>query len=108
MEMFKKYGKFFLRPNIQTITKQTAQDIYKLLSSKDIPTVIDMEGVENCSNEFLFMFKKLNNLSLLNVESRLLSVLYLTGFDKYVKIFGETVSLFDDEHELINRRFSIV
>lgn len=108
METYKKYGKFFLCPNIQTITKEAAQDIYEVLSSVSIPTVVDMEGVESCSNEFLFMLKKLKNVILLNTESQFLSILYMTGFDKYVKVYGDSASLFDDKRELINRNFCVV
>ena len=108
METYKKYGKFFLCPNIQTITSEAAQDIYDVLSSVNPPAVINMEGVESCSNDFLFMLKKLDKVTLLNAESQFLSILYMTGFDKYVKVYGDSASLFDDKRELINRSFCIV
>ena len=108
METYKKYGKFFLCPNIQTITSEAAQDIYDVLSSVNPPAVINMEGVESCSNDFLFMLKKLDKVTLLNAESQFLSILYMTGFDKYVKVYGDSASLFDDKRELINRNFCVV
>lgn len=107
MEIYKKYGRTFLCPNVSTITKNLAQDIYSIMSEYDT-IILDLEGVEDCSNEFFFILKNFEHIKLVNVESRVLSMLYVTGYDRYVKIFGEEVSLFDNRHELVNRKFAIV
>lgn len=90
-----------------TITDNLVNKISNALKHKCKPTIIDLQGVNNCVNKFYFLFKEFNDIVLVNIDSLILSTLFITGFDKYVKIYGEPVSLEDKKHELINRRFKI-
>jgi len=72
------------------------------------PVVIDLDGVEDCVNDFYRMFEMFSDLTLLNVESRMLSTIYMTGFDKFVTIYGEDVSFEDKSRQLVNRKLSLV
>jgi hypothetical protein len=72
------------------------------------PVVIDLDGVEDCVNDFYRMFEMFSDLTLLNVDSKMLSTMYMTGFDKFVTIYGEDVSFEDKKNELINRKLCIV
>ena len=107
MEAYKKYGKWFLRPNVQTITDNVAAEICDFAKARRVSQVIDMTGVENCVNEFLFMFADIAPV-LVNTSSSLLSVIYMTGYDKYARIFEDFVSFEDDRRELLKRRFRLV
>ena len=82
--------------------------ISRTISKIKKPVVIDMGGIDSCVNSFYHMLKKMGNLTLVNPESSLLTTLFITGFDKYVKIFTEEVSLEDNTRALINRKFAIV
>ena len=42
------------------------------------------------------------------MNDKMLASLYLMKYDKYVKIYTSDIDLFDDRHELKNRRFSLV
>lgn len=107
MERYKKGGKWFLKPNVQTITANVAEEIYGFAKECRISPVIDMSGVENCVNDFLFMFADIAPV-LVNTSSEILSVIYMTGYDKYIRIFEDFVSFEDDRRQLLNRRFRLV
>lgn len=99
---------YVLSPNTPTITDKTVCDMFLTMNKLKKPVVIDLEGVEDCVNDFYRLFEMFSDLTLLNVESRMLSTIYMTGFDKFVTIYGENVSFHDKSRQLINRKFSIV
>jgi len=107
MEFYKKNGRRFLYPAVQTITKNIAEEIYKYGLSNGSSLIIDMNGVENCVNLFFEIFR-LVDITLINTSSKILSTIYMTGYDKYIKIFEDIVSLEDNRRELLNRRFCVV
>ena len=108
MEIKEKDSHYILFPNIQTITEDDVKVIRRAISKLKKPVVLDMCGIDNCVNSFYYMLKNLGNLTIVNPESNLLTTLFITGFDKYVKIFNEEVSLEDNTRALINRKFAIV
>ena len=46
--------------------------------------------------------------SIINMNDKMLASLYITHYDKYVKVFTNDVDLFANKHEVINRRFTLV
>ena len=99
---------YVLSPNTPTITDKTVCDMFLTINKLNKPVVIDLDGVEDCVNDFYRMFEMFSNLTLLNVESRMLSTIYMTGFDKFVTIYGEDVSFEDKSRQLVNRKLSLV
>ena len=99
---------YVLTPNTPTITDKTVCDMFLTINKLNKPVVIDLDGVEDCVNDFYRMFEMFSDITLLNVESRMLSTIYMTGFDKFVTIYGEDVSLEEKKRPLVKRRFSIV
>ena len=108
MEIFDKDTHYLLNPNIQTITEKAARQIYDCVKSLDKPAVIDMYGVEDCVNGFFKILQKMSNMSLFNIDSKILSTIFMTGYDKYVTIYGDEVAYEDNSRALINRQFNIV
>ena len=99
---------YVLLPKVSTITDKTVCEIETVLSKLTKPVVIDLDGVDSCVNNFYRLFEKYSGITLLNTDSKLLAMLYITKFDKFVKIYGDLVSYQDNARELINRRFHIV
>ena len=108
MELIERGSHYILTPNIQSITEKDVKTIDNTVTKLKKPVVIDMNGIYSCVNSFYYLLKKLGNMTLINPESDLLTTLFITGFDKYVKIFTEEVSLEDNSRALINRKFSVV
>lgn len=99
---------YVLSPNTPTITDKTVCDMFLTMNKLSKPVVIDLDGVEDCVNDFYRMFEMFSDITLLNVESRILSTIYMTGFDKFVTIYGEDVSFEDKSRPLVKRRLSVV
>lgn len=108
MKLSDKKSHYVLSPDTPTITDKTVCDMFLTINKLNKPVVLDLEGVETCVNDFYRMFEMFNDLTLLNVESKMLSTIYMTGFDKFVTIYGEDVSFEDKRRPLVKRRFSIV
>ena len=104
-------GKFnLLSPAVANRDEVVVLEMFRQIDKHtDKSYVIDMTGVVSCVNRFFVMLSELVNsdISLVNVDSRILSALYLTGFDKYVKIYGDEVSLEENRNQLINRRMCL-
>lgn len=84
-------------------------ELYDMVSETQSSVAIDLHNVENCVTEFFEMFSRLNKrVSLVNVDSKILATLYITGFDKFVHVFEDNLSLEADKYELINRRFTLI
>ena len=108
MEILERDSHYILAPNIQSITEKDVRTISNTIAKLRKPVVLDMCGIDTCVNSFYSMLKQMGNLTIVNPESNLLTTLFITGFDKYVRIFTEEVSLEDRSRELINRRLSVV
>lgn len=96
---------------LKNIDELAIKKIYKKISKFDKGTVaINLMGVETCVTKFFEMFrrKKGEKLILVNVDSKILATMYMTGYDKYVRIFEDSISLLSDKNEIINRRFTLV
>lgn len=100
-------GNYFIQHN--NIEDIDIEEIISLLEFDVEEIVINMLNVTDCSNYFFLLLKQYKNrITLVNTDSKILSLLYITGFDRFIKIFEDEVSLKDDRRELINRRFAIV
>ena len=108
MEICDMKTHYVLSPNTPTITNKTVCDMFSAMNKLNKPVVINLDGVADCVNDFYRMFEMFSGLTLLNVDSRLLSTMYMTGFDKFVTIYGEDISFEDKSRELINRRLYVV
>lgn len=108
MDLYSKNGHAILHPNIHTITTDDVQKIKSLIKRESCPLVLDMEAVEECVNDFYRMFVEFSGISLVNMDSKMLSMLYVTGFDRYVDIYEDDISLEENMRSLVNRKLSLV
>lgn len=99
---------YVLSPNTPTITELSVCDMFSTLNKLKKPVVIDLDGVDDCVNDFFRLFEMFSDLTLLNVDSQILSTIYMTGFDKFITIYGEDVSYNDKSRSLVRRNLSIV
>ena len=99
---------YVLSPDTPTITDKTVCDMFLTINRLKKPVVIDLDGVEDCVNDFYRMFEMFSDLTLLNVESKMLSTIYMTGFDRFVTIYEEPTSLKEKTRALVNRKLSLV
>ena len=77
---------------------------------KDLTLAVDMQFVKNVGENFLEFIKKQaekQKLALLNLNSELISVLGLRNYDKYVTIYADENSFYENKRNLVNRRFTI-
>lgn len=94
---------------IQNIDSDSVNKIYDMVSKTNSDVAIDLHRVESCVTDFFEMFARLNKkISLVNVDSKILAALYITGYDKFVRVFEDTLSLEADRYELINRKFTLI
>lgn len=113
MKIYSTPTHYILNPDCHNITSADADFLgvaYKSMP-KDKQCAFDLSIVDTCSNKFFMMFEKVSKvkpISIINANDRILASLYLMKYDKFVKIFTNDVDLFDDRHEVINRRFSLV
>lgn len=101
---------YLLSPAVTNIDENVVSELSaQMYRQTNKNLVIDMTGVVSCVNRFFVMLSEITdkNVTLVNVDSVILSVLYMTGFDKYVKIFGDEVSLSENANQLINRRMYV-
>lgn len=96
------------KPNVTNIDKSAVTQIYDMLSQSKDNVALDLGNVKSCVNEFFEMLSKLAKVSLVNVDSSILATLYMTGYDRFVRVFEDTLSLEADKYEIINRRFKTV
>lgn len=108
MKLSDRHSYFLLSINKPTIDDNITYEIRNILKCSDKPIVIDLAGVNSCANSFYNILKEFDNITLINPESIFLFPIYATGFDKFVKIYGEAVSFNDKKRELVNRKLSLV
>ena len=96
--------------NLKNIDEDAVKTIYDMVSERKTSYVLDLTRVETCVTNFFEMFKrkKGKKLMLVNVDSKILATLYMTGYDKFVRVFEDSFSLINDKNELINRRFMLL
>lgn len=99
---------YVLSLNTPTITEINVCEMFTTLNRLNKPVVIDLDGVDDCVNDFFRIFEMFSDLTLLNVDSQILSAIYMTGFDKFVTIYGEDISYNDKSRSLVKRNFSLV
>lgn len=94
---------------IKNIDCNIVNEIYDEVLKTNSSVAIDLHYVDSCVTEFFEMFRKLNKkISLVNVDSKILAALYMTGYDKYVRVFEDKFALEADKYEIIKRRFAII
>lgn len=72
---------------------------------------LDMNNVESVDNSFLNFLKKSGDhvdLNLFNLNSNIMSVLFITKFDKFVKIYNAETDAKEALKPIIKRNFSLV
>lgn len=97
-----------LKLKVTSIDKSTVTQIHDMLSQSNEAVALDLDNVKYCVNEFFEMLENLPTISLVNVDSTILAALYITGYDRFVKVFEDPLSLESNRHEIINRRFALV
>ena len=109
MTMLSQISGYTIKP-ANLIDNKCISMIVNSLSVGNVEKIIlDMSYVSECSHHFLRLLREYKNrIILVNTDSKILSLIYITGYDKYVKIFEDEVSLSENKNELINRRFYLV
>lgn len=72
---------------------------------------LDMNNVESVDNSFLNFLEKSGDhvdLNLFNLNSNIMSVLFITKFDKFVKIYNAETDAKEALKPIIKRNFSLV
>lgn len=113
MKIYSTPTHYILNPDCHDITPEMADFLGVAYRSmpKDKSVAFDLSIVETCSNKFFLMFENLSKfreIAIINMNDKIMASLCLMKYDKYVKIFTNDIDLFDDRHEVINRRFSLV
>lgn len=91
------------------IDSNITDKIYDMVSSSESAIALDLSNVEDCVTKFFEVFRRFNKkVTLVNVDSKILAALYMTGYDRYVRVFEDKLSLESDRNEIIKRRFSVV
>lgn len=104
---------YILNPDCHEITPEMADFLgvaYKSMP-EDKKAAFDLSIVETCSNKFFMMFEKLckfREISIINANEKILTSLYLMKYDKFVKVFTTDLDMFNDRHEVKNRRFACI
>lgn len=113
MKIYTTPTHYILNPDCHNITPEIAEFLsiaYKSMP-KDKKVAFDLSIVETCSNKFFMMFEKINSereVSIINMNDKIMASLCLMRFDNFAKIFTNDIDLFEDKHEVINRRLSLV
>ncbi len=69
---------------------------------------LDLSFVTDCTIEFIDKISKIKNLSLFNISSDIFTLLNIMNLDRKINIFVSELDFLDDQHRIINRKFSIV
>ncbi len=98
-----------LCPKFRIFSKKAVEEVRDFVCNSRKNTAIDMGNVYSLSSDFFDMLNEYKEkMILLNTPPEILAILNLTGFDKKVKLFINTIDLEEDRRELRNRKFSIV
>lgn len=113
MKIYKTPTHYILNPDRHEITSEMSDFLgiaYKSMP-KDKSVAFDLRIVDTCSNKFFLMFEqisKVRDISIINMNEKIMSSLCLMKYDKFVKIYTNDIDLFEDKHEVKNRRFALV
>ncbi len=69
---------------------------------------LDLSYVSDCTIEFIDKISNFKNISLFNISSDIFTLLNVMNLDKKINLFVSELDFLDDQHRIINRRFSIV
>ena len=69
---------------------------------------LDLSYVTDCTIDFLDKISNVKNLSLFNISSDIFTLLSVMNLDKKLNLFVSELDFLDDQHRIINRKFSIV
>lgn len=87
---------------LNCVQKQREEKIYNSL-------VIDMSKIQGLTSEFFDLVNKYQEkIVLINTSAEVLALLNLTGYDKRLKLFINSIDMEEDKRELLNRKFHIV
>ena len=81
-----------------------------LLLNRELTYALDMKFVKSVKENFLNFVKdnaEKQRLSLLNLNSEIMTVLGLRNYDKFVKIYADENSFYENKRTLVNRKFKI-
>ena len=95
-----------LSPEMDKIASSRLKDEIKNHLLFDIG--IDMSYVENCTLDFIKIFKNKKNLSLFNMSPDILALFNIMGLDKINNIYVFENDFLSSRHRLIKRDFKIV
>ena len=71
--------------------------------------IIDMSDISKFSNSVLWTFYEYQKrITLVNTKSEILFLIYTMGYDKYINVFEDVISLIENKNELVNRRFVLL
>ena len=97
-----------IKPLCQKITKREAERLFDEVKNHNEALALDMSFVNDCTIDFIELFKDIKNLSLFNINSDIFSLFLSMNLDKTFKLFVSELDFIEDRHQLINRKFSIV
>lgn len=69
---------------------------------------LDLSYVTDCTIDFLDKISNVKNLSLFNISSDIFTLLSVMNLDKKLNLFVSELDFLDNQHRIINRKFSIV
>ncbi len=95
------------RRNIKVLEKA----IYKLFLEGYTHVCLDMKNVKFIDNtflEFLFRMQKEISLNMYNINQDIMSTLFLTKFDRFVKIYNNEIDTAEELKPIVKRRFAIL
>ena len=93
--------------NIESLTNS----IKNLFSGGYTKILLDMSNVRSIDNTFLNFLKRYQNnldINLFNLDSNIMSILFLTKFNKYVKIYNTETEAKEAIRPIIKRNLSLV
>jgi len=113
MKVFQTPTHYILNPDCHNITKEMADFLGVAFRSmpKDKKVAFDFSIVESCSNNLFLMFEKISKvreISIINMNEKIMSSLCIMKYDKFVKLYAHDEDMFEDRHEIKNRRFAII
>ena len=89
-------------------------DLFKikihLLFNKDLQFALDMKFVKSIKENFLNFIKEQaesQRLSLLNLNSELMTAIGLRNYDKFVKIYANEDSFYQNKRAIVCRKFKL-
>lgn len=110
MKILEQNGLRIINMESAVIGKKDLRFIEDVIGRTDKSVAIDLSCVTRCVTEFFEVLKEFSfkGISLVNVDSMILSALYMTGYDRFVHVYEDNISLIEGKNEIIKRRFAVV